>query len=100
MPFDEHDSYVVVMQIIKVTRPQKPNFGISRGYTEELWELTTACWHRKDPAERPTVGKPLRLLGNAASQWRPEKYKPSGIDEMDGECRLIGSRELKEHFLI
>jgi len=60
----------VVMEIIKGERPKKPNFLITRGYTEELWKLTTDCWH-PDHTKRPTVDKVLEVLHNEALKWKP-----------------------------
>jgi len=63
-PFPEHTSISVVGQITTGMRPPIPNFAISRGYTKELWELTTACW-KQDPTERPSIGDLVRRLGDA-----------------------------------
>jgi hypothetical protein len=68
-PFQDLTSISVIIPITDGMRPGKPNFAISRGYTDELWELTTACW-QQDPAERPTVGDLVGRLGNAAQKWR------------------------------
>ena len=67
-----------MLQIIEGVRPEKPNFVITRGYTEELWKLSTACWG--DPTGRPTAGEVLVALGSAAEQW---EAKHSGLSQDD-----------------
>jgi len=52
-------------------RPEKPIFDTTRGYTKDLWELTTRCWEGT-PGDRPTVGHVLDTLRSAAEQWEPE----------------------------
>jgi len=71
-PFYEHNPWFVVVQILKGARPKKPSFATTRGFTEELWELTTTCW-QPDPMERPTLSDLLRLLGNMAPQWQSKE---------------------------
>lgn len=63
-------------------RPQKPNFLITRGYTEELWEATVSCWSEK-PRERPTVDYVLKALGVAGEQWKPMCGGLSSQDDRD-----------------
>ena len=87
-PLHEYNSLSVSLKIIAGERPKKPNFIISRGYTEELWELTTECWWQ-DPAKRATVGHLLGVLGNAALVWKPRKYASPGVDDTDCKCRLL-----------
>ena len=52
-------------------RQKKPIFVITRGYTEELWEMTTSCWE-EDPTKRPTVDYVLGVLSSAAERWEPK----------------------------
>ena len=52
-------------------RPKKPIFAITRGYTEELWEMTISCWE-EDPAKRPMVDYVLGVLSSAAERWEPK----------------------------
>ena len=59
-----------MLQIIDGVRPPKPIFIITRGYTEDLWELTTRCWNQSS-FERPTVDRVLDGLKVAAEQWKP-----------------------------
>ena len=57
-------------------RPQKPIFVITRGYTEDLWEMTTSCWNEV-PAERPTVEQVLEVLRISAEEWKsPLSFSP------------------------
>ena len=57
--------------IIEGMRPSEPKFNITRGYTEELWEMTTRCW-KQDPAERSTVDEVLGAVRIAAEKWKPK----------------------------
>lgn len=70
--------------ILQGVRPKKPIFVITRGYTEELWQMTTACWE-VDPAKRPAIDVILGTLSSAAKQWKPKpKYEslpPSPVDD-------------------
>ena len=59
-----------MLRIIDGVRPLKPIFVITRGYTEDLWELTTHCWNQ-DLFERPPVDQVLEALDVAAEQWKP-----------------------------
>ena len=70
-PFHEHSDPAAMISILKGARPEKPIFDATRGYTEELWELTTACW-KEDPSDRPTVDHVLNVLRSAAGQWEFE----------------------------
>ncbi|KAF9780770.1 kinase-like domain-containing protein [Thelephora terrestris] len=67
-PFKEIHTLSVVMPIINGIRPKKPTFLFTRGYTEELWNLTTACW-QQDPAARPPVDQVLESLRDGATKW-------------------------------
>ena len=67
-----------MLQIIEGARPKKPKFVTTRGYTEELWQLSTACWG--DPTGRPTAGEVLVALGSAAEQWAA---KPGYVPQDD-----------------
>jgi len=62
---------VAVLSILRGKRPKKPIFDTTRGYTEELWEMTTSCW-KEDPTDRPAVDSVLVALKNAAGQWESE----------------------------
>ena len=72
-------------------RPKKPNFVISRGYTEELWEMTTSCWKEK-PTERPNVGEVLDVLKIAAEHWEPQ----NGVDWSPTLCAESDLHALSE----
>ena len=61
-----------MVSILKGMRPKKPMFDDTRGYTEELWELTTSCW-KNDPSDRPTVDHVLDILRSAARRWESEE---------------------------
>jgi len=50
-----------MIRILDGVRPQKPDFATTRGYTEDLWEMTTSCW-AEDPISRPTVDHVLDAL--------------------------------------
>ena len=51
-------------------RPEKPNFILTRGYTEELWDLTVSCWNERF-TDRPSVDYVLERLKVAAERWEP-----------------------------
>jgi len=72
-----------MISILRGKRPKKPIFDTTRGYTEELWEMTTSCW-KQGPTDRPTVDSVLAALKNAAGQWEPENGEigtPSPTDD-------------------
>ncbi|KAF9654244.1 kinase-like protein [Thelephora ganbajun] len=71
IPFYEYKDLVAMLHIIQGVRPKKPIFAITRGYTEELWAMTTSCWE-ENPTERPTVDYVLEALKMAAEQWKPK----------------------------
>ena len=71
-------------------RPQKPIFTITRGYTEELWELTTSCWDEK-PTERPNVDEVLEALRIAAEQREPQN---GGSSQSDWSQTLYAESDL------
>lgn len=58
----------MMSDIVEGVRPGKPTFVMTRGYTEEIWQLTMSCW-KEDPTERPTVDYALDALESAAGQW-------------------------------
>ena len=59
-----------MLHIIQGDRPKKPFFSITRGYTQELWDMTSCCWD-VEPTKRPTVDRVLNTLIIAAEQWEP-----------------------------
>ena len=61
---------LTILNILDGVRPKAPIFVATRGYTKELWEVTTSCW-KEDPSERPTVDHVLAALRSAAEQWKP-----------------------------
>ncbi|KAF9787032.1 kinase-like domain-containing protein [Thelephora terrestris] len=70
VPYYDRGELPAMLRIIQGERPQKPIFVITRGYTEDLWEITTRCWDEK-PLERPIVDDLLKALKSAAKQWKP-----------------------------
>lgn len=81
-PFYEYKDLVAVHHIIEGVRPKKPNFAKTRGYTEELWEMTTTCWD-EDPNTRYKVEHVLDALEIAAEQWKSERGAPSILSPLD-----------------
>ena len=69
--------------IIEGVRPKKPIFIITRGYTEEVWEMTTSCWE-EDPAKRPAVDQVLGVLSSAAERWEPRCGELAIQDDTEG----------------
>ena len=55
-------------------RPKKPVFAMTRGYTDELWQMTTSCWE-EDPNSRPTVDSVLDVLRGSAEGWGTKHAK-------------------------
>ena len=102
-PFYEYGDLVAVRHIIQGTRPKKPNFAKTRGYTEELWEVTTSCWD-EDPTKRPAVDYVLTALGGAVEQWKSEHGAfsiLSPLDEAVGRVLIsakspLGGNEVRE----
>lgn len=72
-----------MLDIIGGKRPPKPALSKTRGYTEELWKMTTLCWREK-PAERPTVEDMLGGLEAAAKQWNLKHGGLSTLSPPDG----------------
>ena len=73
--------------ILDGVRPKKPIFIITRGYTKELWEMTTSCWE-EDPTKRPAVEYVLGVLSRAAERWEPkygELAAQDDTEELDSE---------------
>ena len=81
IPFYEHNEYAAMTRILQGEPPKKPIFSITRGYTQELWDMTTSCWD-VEPTKRPTVDRVLDALIIAAEQWRP-KHGVSTQDDRD-----------------
>jgi len=73
---------VALLHIIEGARPKKPAFNITRGYTEELWVMTTSCWD-EDPTKRPTVDTVLDTLRRAAERWEPKLEEDDSSEESD-----------------
>ena len=86
-----------MQKILEGVRPKKPIFAITRGYTEELWEMTMTCWE-EDPVKRPTVDRVLGVLRSAAERWEskygefaaqddwsPTSSPTSSTEELDSE---------------
>lgn len=59
-----------MLHIIQGARPKKPIFAATRGYTQELWNMTSSCWDM-DASKRPTVDHVLDALAVAAERWKP-----------------------------
>ena len=81
---------MTLRKIIEGVRPKKPIFAITRGYTEELWEMTTACWE-EDPAKRPPVDHVLGMLRSAAGQWKPKYGELAAQDDWSPTSPTEGS---------
>ena len=79
VPFYEYNDFEAMLRIIRGERPKKPYFSITRGYTQELWDMATCCWD-VDPTKRPTVDCVLDTLRIAAEQWKP---KHGGLSTQD-----------------
>jgi len=62
--------------------------GITRGYTQELWDMSMSCWD-VEPSKRPKVERVLGTLIIAAKQWEP-KYGGFSIQD---DCDQTASEE-------
>ena len=69
-------------EIARGTRPKEPRFNITRGYTQEVWDMGTACWDA-DPAKRPGIDHVLRTLEMAAEEWKPKSGELSTVSHRD-----------------
>ena len=78
-----------MLHITQGDRPKKPILAITRGYTQELWDVTTYCWDT-DPAKRPTVDHVLDALKIAAEQWKP---KHGGFSTQDDWNSTVSEEE-------
>ena len=68
--------------ILQGVRPKAPVFATTRGYTEELWRMTTICWE-EDPNRRPTVDHVLGVLRSAAEKWKSRHREPVTLSPPD-----------------
>jgi hypothetical protein len=82
IPFYECNDYAAMLRIIRGEPPKKPILSITRGYTEELWDMSLCCWD-VDPTKRPTVDPVLDRLIVAAEQWVPRHGGLSTQDDWD-----------------
>ena len=70
IPFrDLTNSSMIVLEISKGTRPEKPEDVASFGFTGKLWEIVERCWSA-DKDARPTLEAVLSCLRGASSKWR------------------------------
>lgn len=70
VPFhDLANPFMVVAEISKGTRPEKPEDAAKFGFTDGLWEIVERCWSA-DRDARPTLEAVLSCLHKAASRWR------------------------------
>ena len=65
IPFYEYNDHAAMVHITRGEPPKKPNFFITRGYTQELWDMTITCWD-VEPSKRLTVDHVLDALTIAA----------------------------------
>ncbi|KAH8103002.1 kinase-like domain-containing protein [Cristinia sonorae] len=54
VPFASLDWRQVIMRVVSGKRPPRPSPPLAKPISDELWSLTTACWHHT-PATRPTA---------------------------------------------
>jgi len=83
---------MVAFHILHGGRPKRPPFAVTRGYTEELWEMTTSCWN-EDATGRPIVDCVLDTLRDAAEQWKPEHGGLSTLSPRDDWIPTIYGEE-------
>ena len=61
-------SIAIVAEIMKGTRPRKPEDAASLGFTDKLWKIVERCW-LADKSARPTLPAVLFCLREAALSW-------------------------------
>jgi len=61
---------------------------MTRGYTEELWQLTTSCW-KVNPNERPTVEYVLAALRSSAEQREPKHGEIPILSPLDDRGQAL-----------
>ena len=71
-----------MFEITQGARPKKPAFNITRGYTQELWDMGSSCWEA-DPVKRPGIDHVLCILETAAGQWKPRSGGFSALTRRD-----------------
>ena len=71
-----------MLHITQGELPKKPIFAITRGYTQELWDMTSSCWDA-DPTKRPVVDHVLEALVIAADLWKPKDNQLSTLSPQD-----------------
>jgi len=71
-----------MLDILQGVRPKKPDFPTTRGYTKELWQLTTCCWE-EDPGSRSTVDHVLDALRSAAEKRESKQEEVAGLSPWD-----------------
>ena len=70
IPLYESTGPAAMVRIARGERLKKPDFTMTRGYTQELWDMGISCWDA-DPTRRPTIDHVLNTLEVTALQWRP-----------------------------
>ena len=60
---------MIVVEISKGTRPEKPKDAVRFGFTGGLWEIVERCWST-DRDARPTLDTVLSCLSEAAPRWQ------------------------------
>ena len=68
VPFPGLNMVTVAIEVLRGTRPIKPDDAASLGFTDGLWEIVERCWSA-DSNARPTFGAVLSRLNDAAASW-------------------------------
>lgn len=92
IPFYDCSDLYAMLRIVQGLRPKKPIFAITRGYTEELWDMTVSCW-KENPIERPIVDKLLEALKVAGERWGPRRGWPSTLSPQDDRSPTLCAEE-------
>lgn len=94
LPFHEYSESVALFIVLQGVLPKEPDFAVTRGYTKELWQLSTSCW-RMDPSERPAVDRVLATLKSATGQWKPKQGETvASVSPWDGWSSLMEESDL------
>lgn len=51
-PFQGVHKYSIPLRVLRGSRPNRPNSGVGKEISDELWELIERCWSG-DPSARP-----------------------------------------------
>ena len=66
---------VVMLNVLRGERPEKPHGAESLGFSDELWGLVRLCWSESS-STRPTAQQLFHCLSSASANWAPPPVYP------------------------